>query len=348
MSQPLNDALAQTWSPFVLVAGLLLIGAVAASDHLFEVAASILARTPGGGVWLFLSLMSLVVVVTVVLNLDTSVVFLTPIVLHTARRRGFGETAFLYGVIFLSTAASLLLPGSNLTNLLLSRGVDARSFAAGMAPAWIGAVLVVAAVVLIWRRGDLRCPPTQPGASTPVIPRWGMGLVGVVGATVLVLAVPDPALPVAGLGVAITGIQIATGRLEVRQATDAANPGVLLVLFGLSVALGTAARTWHWGQHLLHSLGPVATAWLAAGLACAINNLPAAVLLSARTGVHTRAALVGLDLGPNLVVTGSLAALLWLRIARREGAHPSARTYTAVGAVLVPLSMTVALAALLF
>ena len=50
--------------------------------------------------------------------------------------------------------------------------------------------------------------------------------------------------------------------------------------------------------------------------------------------------------GPNLAVTGSLAALVWLRVARREGARPSVRTYTAVGLVLVPVSMTAALAAL--
>jgi arsenical pump membrane protein len=74
----------------------------------------------GDGVILLCSPLTLVVVVTVVLNLDTSVVFLTPIVLHAARSRGVDERAFLYGTVLMSNSASLLLPGSNLTNLSFS------------------------------------------------------------------------------------------------------------------------------------------------------------------------------------------------------------------------------------
>jgi len=53
------------------------------------------------------------------LNLDTSVVFLTPVLLQTARFRSVKEEAFLYGSIFMANAASLLLLGSNLTNILV-------------------------------------------------------------------------------------------------------------------------------------------------------------------------------------------------------------------------------------
>jgi arsenical pump membrane protein len=56
--------------------------------------------------------------------------------------------------------------------------------------------------------------------------------------------------------------------------------------------------------------------------------------------------LIGLDLGPNLVITGSLSAIFWMRVARTEGARPSALTYSKVGLVLVPLSVTAALLAL--
>ncbi len=77
-----------------------------------------LARLPGGSLPLYVVAMLLVAVVTVFLNLDTSVAFLTPVLVHLARRRGAGELRFLYGCVFMSNAASLLLPGSNLTNLL--------------------------------------------------------------------------------------------------------------------------------------------------------------------------------------------------------------------------------------
>jgi arsenical pump membrane protein len=61
---------------------------------------------------------------------------------------------------------------------------------------------------------------------------------------------------------------------------------------------------------------------------------------------HARALLLGLDLGPNLAVTGSLSALLWLRVARSLNARPSIRTYSRVGLVVVPASLVAALAAL--
>src|SRR5919197_3477001 len=112
----------QAWPPFVLVAGLLLIGAVAADDGLFEVLGARLAHSRLGGYGLMTALLTLVAAVTAVLNLDTSVVFLTPVLVHAARQRRVDERPFLYGSVFMANAASLLLPGSNLTNLLVLGG----------------------------------------------------------------------------------------------------------------------------------------------------------------------------------------------------------------------------------
>jgi arsenical pump membrane protein len=76
-----------------------------------------------------------------------------------------------------------------------------------------------------------------------------------------------------------------------------------------------------------------------------VNNLPAAVLLGSRGPAHPQSLLFGLDIGPNLAVTGSLSALIWWQAARAAGARPSARRYSLVGAVLVPLTIAAALAA---
>jgi arsenical pump membrane protein len=84
-----------------------------------------------------------------------------------------------------------------------------------------------------------------------------------------------------------------------------------------------------------------------AGLAAVVvNNLPAASMLAARTPPHPFALLIGLNLGPNLCVTGSLAWLLWLRSARNAGAEPSLARASRLGALAVPLSMAIAVAAL--
>lgn len=77
-----------------------------------------------------------------------------------------------------------------------------------------------------------------------------------------------------------------------------------------------------------------------------MNNLPAAVLLSAHTPAHPRSLLVGLNIGPNLAITGSLSVILWLQVARASGARPSLSTYSVLGILLVPTSIAAALTAL--
>src|SRR5919204_2885616 len=158
----------QAWPPFVLVAGLLLIGAVAAADGLFEAIGVRLAGARLGARSLLLALLALVAVVTAVLNLDTSVVFLTPVLVHAARQRRLNERPFLYGSVFMANAASLLLPGSNLTNLLVLRSnpeADA-GFALRMLPAWLAACTMTAAFVAIafrvggGERRDSEPPPS--------------------------------------------------------------------------------------------------------------------------------------------------------------------------------------------
>jgi arsenical pump membrane protein len=342
-----TGALEQAWPPFVLVTGLLLVGVAAASDGLFEAAGSRIARLPGGGLALFASLMALVAAVTAVLNLDTAVVFLTPVLLHAARRRGVSEIAFLYGAVFMSNSASLLLPGSNLTNLLvLSRTHSSGgAFAADLFPSWIAAIVVTSGVLVVWRWSDLRVQQTGREAVAPL--RFGPGLPAVVAAAVLVLVLANPAVPVLVLGAVVATVQVARdGRLDGRAAFRAIGAPTLAGLFALVVALGTLARSWGAPGRLMASIGAWPSALLGAGTADVVNNLPAAVLLASRPPAHPEALLIGLDLGPNLVVTGALSAILWMRIARHEGAKPSAWRYTKVGAVLVPLSMAAALGAL--
>jgi arsenical pump membrane protein len=134
-------------------------------------------------------------------------------------------------------------------------------------------------------------------------------------------------------------------RLGVRRSLRVANPLILGAVLAIAVGLGTLARSISFFEHLVGSAGRWETAWLAAGAAVLVNNLPAAALLSAHPPAHPRALLLGLDLGPNLAVTGSLSAVFWLQVARANGARPSLLRYSALGAVLVPVSLVLALLA---
>jgi len=326
----------QAWPPFVLVAGLLLIGAVGADDRLFEALGARLARTSLGPRRLLLALLALVAVVTAILNLDTSVVFLTPVLVHAARRRGLDEQPFLYGSVFMANSASLLLPGSNLTNLLVLRSdpENGLTFAMRMLPAWIAACTITALFLTLAFRVEER-PPDE--LDVPSL-RLGLGAAATIAAAVLVVTLSDAAIPVLALGLVVTAARRLRPQIDRRA---------LALLFTLTVLLGTVAQFWHGPAGLLDGRGAWATAGIGAITSVLINNLPATVVLSTHTTAYPAALLLGLDLGPNLAVTGSLSAVLWLHAARTVDAPTSIATYTRLGALLVPATFAATLAALL-
>ena len=329
-------SLHQAWPPFVLVAGLLLIGSVAAHDGLFEAVGSRLARTGLGPHVLLLALLALVAVVTAVLNLDTSVLFLTPVLVHAARTRGLDERPFLYGSVFMANSASLLLPGSNLTNMLVLRSdpESGLAFATRMLPAWITACTITALFLVVrYRLKDTR---RDTGDLPPL--RLGLGAAATLTAAALVLGLPNPAIPVLALGLAATVACHHRPRLD---------PRALALLFTLTVMLGTIARLWQHPANLLDGRSSWTTALLGATASLLLNNLPATVVLSTHPAAHPQALLLGLDLGPNLAITGSLAAVLWLQVAHTVNARVSIATYTRLGALLVPATILLATAALL-
>jgi arsenical pump membrane protein len=342
-------AAAQDWPPFVLVAGLLLVGLVADGDGLFAAGGHALARVSPNGVLLYAGTAVLVVAVTTLLNLDTSVTFLTPVLVYAARSRGEGEAPLLYGCLLLSNAGSLLLPGSNLTNLIVlgHLHLSGRAFLAHMALPALAAAGVTALVVGAVHHGALRttiAPTTE--AERPVL---GLGLLAVAAVTVLVLALRAPALPVAGVGVAAVLLRGRSGGGAggwTRGAFEILGVPVLVALFGLAVALGTLGRSWSGPATLLSHLDAGGTAAVAALTSVLVNNLPAASLLAARQPPHPFALLIGLNVGPNLFMTGSLAWLLWLRAARGAGARPDVRRASLLGVASAPLAIVAAVTVL--
>jgi arsenical pump membrane protein len=295
---------------------------------------------------LFLGATAIIAVVTAVLNLDTSVAFLTPVLVYTARSRGGGEAPLLYGCLLLSNAGSLFLPGSNLTNLIVLghiRLTGVAFFSRMWAPA-LAALVVTALVVMAVEHRALRVSSGELAPSER--PRLGLGLLAVVAATVLVLVLRSPALPVALVGIVAIGIRLGTGKDEPRHVAEVLGLPLLVGLFGVAVALGTLGRVWSGPATLLSHLGVWGTAGVAAAGSVLVNNLPAASLLAARIPDHPFALLIGLNLGPNLFVTGSLAWMLWLRAARTAGAYPSIIRASRIGVVAVPLSMAAALGVL--
>ena len=317
-------ALHQDWPPFVLVAGLLLVGLAADEDRLFAWLGGHVAGVSTSGWRVYVVSASLVVVVTALLNLDTAVVFMTPVMIHVARRRGVEGGAWLYGPVLLANAGSLWLPGSNLTNLIVVGPLHltgAQFFARLGGPALAASAVTVALLASRVRRSGGAGRP----AAEPVALRVGAGTLAVVAATTTMLVMPDPALPVIALGVAAVGWRVLRGRDRASRVLRALEPVSLFGLFGAAVLLGSVGRDWSGLARLVAHLSGPATVAVAAVATVLVNNLPAASMLAAHLPAHPLAALVGLNLGPNLAPTGSLAWLLWLRAARGAGGAPSLR-----------------------
>jgi arsenical pump membrane protein len=240
----LSAAAEQAWPPFVLVGGLLLIGLVANRDGLFEQVGRILEGLAGPPVVLLLACLLLVAVVTAVLNLDTAVVCLTPVLVHAARGRGAKEEGFLYGAVYMANASSLYLLGSNLTNLLVlgQQPISGATFSAHMLVMALAATLATALGIFVLFRRGLRADTRR----SPQRVAWnalGLGLPGALAAAALTITLRNPAVPVLSLGLVLAAIEVLRGRLQWREVLHALGPAVLISLFLLRVALGVLARS---------------------------------------------------------------------------------------------------------
>jgi arsenical pump membrane protein len=342
----LSAATEQAWHPFVLVTGLLLIGLVANRDGLFEQTGRFLEGLGGPPGVLLAACLLLVAIVTAVLNLDTAVVFLTPVLFHAARGRGIREDAFLYGAVYMANASSLYLPGSNLTNLLVlaHQPISGGTFAARMIVIALTATLATMLGLFVLFRHSLRVSASPAGRRSHG-DALGLGLPGALVAAVLTIALRDPAIPVLAVGLSLAVIEIVPGRLRWPEVLRGIGPVVLISLFLVCVALGVLARSWDGPTQLLAGAGRWGTTGIGALASVLINNLPAAVLLSARPVAHPSALLLGLNVGPNIAASGSLSAFLWWRAARQVGAQPSLLAFSRQGIPLAVAAMVLALGA---
>jgi arsenical pump membrane protein len=150
---------------------------------------------------------------------------------------------------------------------------------------------------------------------------------------------------VAGAGAATT--LLAAGRWSLERTFRATGPRLLIFALGVFVMVDAVER--HGLRNLIarHRPGTASgVGVLAAGLSNVVSNLPATVISLPLAGVHPERAyalLAGVDAGPNLTLSGSLATLPWLAAARAQGAGVNPRRYLAVGVLTAPAGLAAAL-----
>ncbi|MER7374261.1 SLC13 family permease [Streptomyces lanatus] len=360
-----GDALdeAEQLGPVIgFLAAVLVLAQLCDDEGLFQWCGAWMARTAAGRPRRLLAQVFLAAsAITAVLSLDATVVLLTPVVFATAARLGARPKPHVYACTHLSNTASLLLPVSNLTNLLAfaASGLSFTRFAALMALPWLAAIAVEYLVFRRFFATDLDAGAQAPsGGDAPELPLFALLTVaGTLAGFVLTSAVGiDPAWA-ALAGAAVLAVRALLRRRTTPRAlvSSASLPFLAFVLAlgivvravvdnGLDTALGRLIPD---GTGLAALFG---IALLAAVLANVINNLPAVlVLLPLASGSGpgaVLAVLLGVNIGPNLTYAGSLATLLWRRIVHAHDTEVQLREFTRLGLYAVPASLCAAVLAL--
>ncbi|WLQ45263.1 ArsB/NhaD family transporter [Streptomyces laculatispora] len=345
------------------LAAILVLAQLCADEGLFRAAGDLVARVCGGRTGRLLGgVFAVASVITAVLSLDATVVLLTPVVLATAARVGARPRPYVYACAHLANSASLLLPVSNLTNLLAftASGLSFTRFAALMTLPWLAAIAVEYVVFRRFFAADLAAGahPPEEAEDRTALPVFTLVVLVLTlcGFVVTSFAGAEP-LWAALAGAAVLAVRaLAKRETTVKGLVHAANVPFCLFVLALGVVvkavvdqgLGAGiARVLPDGSSLPALL---AVAAVAAVLANLINNLPAILALlpvvAAAGPGPLLAALIGVNLGPNLTYVGSLATLLWRRILHTHGAAPELGHFTRLGLLTVPATLVVSTVAL--
>jgi arsenical pump membrane protein len=330
-------------------------------EGLFEAAGAAIARTPRGSHGLLRHVFIIAATITAVLSLDATVVLLTPVVLAAVRRLRTPLRPYAYATAHLANGASLLLPVSNLTNLLAFHvaNVSFTEFTLMMTLPWLATVTTLYLVFRGFFARDLRVDP-NPEQLGPA-PRPPVFVLVVVALTLAGFAFSEP-LGIAPAWVALAGASMLAVRSLRRRHTTVMeilrSAQVSFLVFVLALGVVVQAVTLNGMDRVMSAVLPhgsglpalLAIAAVAALLANIVNNLPATLVLLplvAPAGpVAVLAVLIGVNIGPNLTYVGSLSNLLWRRVLRQHNVEAGVGEYTRLGLCTVPPALTVAVVAL--
>ena len=344
------------------LAAVLVLAQLCDDEGLFRACGAWMARAARGQARrLLVCVFAVAAVITAVLSLDATIVLLTPVVFATAARLGVRPKPHVFACTHLSNTASLLLPVSNLTNLLAfaASGLSFPRFAALMALPWLVAIGTEYVVFRRYFATDLDVgAQARAAAEPPQVPVFAL----VTMVCTLAGFVVASALGVSPAWAACAGaLVLAVRALAQRRTTPRAIASAAAVPFlAFVLALGIVVRALT-GNGLAGALGHLipggtglpallALAAVAAVLANVINNLPAVLVLlplTAPAGAGAvLAVLLGVNIGPNLSYAGSLATLLWRRIVHEHDTDVDLREFTRLGLLTVPAALLLATLAL--
>jgi arsenical pump membrane protein len=347
---------------YLFLTGMMLLSELARREGVFDWCASIaVSHARQSSARLFWLIYGVGVVVTVFLSNDATAVVMTPAVLAATKSAKVKKPLpYLFACALVANAASFVLPISNPANLVLFDGnmpplTDwLKSFAI---PSLVSVIATSGALFLVMR-GDLAEPITEPpqsvklsGAGKVAMGAVGFAIVALLTASALKV---DLGAPTLGVGIFAVLLVMIKDRKTLWETARHVSWSVLPLVAGLFVIVEAINRAGVLKVSIqaLASLGKL-PAWQAdlsgafgvSAISNVINNLPSGLITGAAIA-HTQvpdslrnALLIGVDLGPNFSVTGSLATILWLIALRREKQEVSAWSFLKVGLVVTPVAL---------
>ena len=357
-------AIAKGSDVYLFLIGMMLLSETARAEGVFDwIASTAVIHAKGSTVRLFGLVYVTGIVTTTFLSNDATAVVLTPAVYAAARKAKADPLPLLFACALIANAASFVLPISNPANLVLyggrmpSLGQWFASFALPSA-----AAIVVTFLVLRWTERKRLAGACVSDVERVSLTRGGKAAFVGIFATAIVLLIVSALDMQLGLPTALAGIVTTLAVSAMARSSPIAlareiSWSVLPLVAGLFVLVEALDRTGVIAEvgRAIHAIsadpkrGAAISGTILAFGSNVMNNLPAGLVASTAVAqaqpprLIVDSLLIGVDLGPNLSITGSLATILWLQAIRREGQDVGFWHFLKIGAVAMPLALLAAL-----
>ncbi len=355
---------------YLFLVGMMLLSELARQEGLFDwMAARAAMMAKGSASKLFTLVFAVGTIITIFLSNDAAAVVLTPAVAAVAKTaKAKNPLPYLLICAFIANAASFVLPISNPANLVIygSHMPLLQWLPRYALPSLLS--ILATYFALRWTQRSALQQEISADIEQPELSTAGkLAAVGIIGTAVVLLVSSafdiQLGLPTLLAGVATALLVLTKSESGVMAVLKNVSWGVLPLVAGLFVLVeslqvtGVVQLLATQLQALVQQSATLA-AWISGvGLAVGsnlVNNLPAGLVagrvveLAKVPDAVRSAVLIGVDIGPNLSVTGSLATILWLTALRREGQEVGAWTFLKLGAVVMPPALILALAAAIY
>jgi arsenical pump membrane protein len=308
-------------------------------------------------------------IVTMLMSNDATAVVLTPAILTAVRKSKVAPLPYLFVCAFIANAASFLLPISNPANLVVFDD-QMPPLSRWLLSFGVPSLLSIAATFIVLRwlfRKDLRGVIKSDLESHPLRNDGKLVLAGLAGMIVVLLTASslgkNLGLPACLAALVITAVVSVKKRSNPLGLAREISWGTLALVAGLFVMVDAVesigamhyTRQWlAWAETLGAITGTMVTGFVVGVANNLVNNLPLGLIVGSTVqaahakGLIVDAVLIGVDLGPNLSITGSLATILWLIALRKEKLDVSFWDFLKVGAVAMPIALLASLGAAAF